>query len=71
MSLSRNSEGGIGEAAFLAAASFDAAKLEDREVNVVRERVCKHCDRTVIRVSAGRKMNVRLECSHNASTVFV
>lgn len=27
MSLSRNSEGGIGEAAFLAAASFDAAKL--------------------------------------------
>ena len=30
MSLSRNSEGGIGEAAFLAAASFDAAKLEGR-----------------------------------------
>lgn len=28
MSLSRNSEGGIGEAAFLAAASLDAAKLE-------------------------------------------
>lgn len=36
MSLSRNSEGGIGEAAFLAAASFDAAKLEDREDNSVR-----------------------------------
>eukprot|EP00064_Thunnus_orientalis_P014856 superscaffoldBa00002646_g14903 len=32
MSLSRNSEGGIGEVAFLAAASFDAAKLQDREV---------------------------------------
>lgn len=32
MSLSRNSEGGIGEAAFLAAASFDAAKLEDRKI---------------------------------------
>lgn len=32
MSLSRNSEGGIGEAAFLAAASFDAARLQDRDV---------------------------------------
>lgn len=38
MSLSRNSEGGIGEAAFLAAASFDAAKLEDRRDNSVRRR---------------------------------
>ena len=38
MSLSRNSEGGIGEAAFLAAASFDAARLQYRKVNLVRER---------------------------------
>lgn len=31
MSLSRNSDGGIGVAAFLAAASFDAARLEDKK----------------------------------------
>lgn len=36
ISLSRNSDGGIGEAAFLAAASLDAAKLEDRKVKQVR-----------------------------------
>lgn len=38
MSLSRNSDGGIGEAAFLAAASLDAAKLEERKVDMVSKR---------------------------------
>lgn len=35
MSLSRNSEGGIGEVALRAAASFDAAKLENKRDNLV------------------------------------
>lgn len=55
MSLSRNSEGGIGEVAFLAAASFDAAKLEDRKIiwlekeEIEREREREGGDRIVMR----------------------
>lgn len=58
MSLSRNSEGGIGEAAFLAAASLDAARLEDRKDNSVKRRM-EGCEQIGMR-ERERERNVKL-----------
>lgn len=63
MSLSRNSEGGIGDAAFLAAASFDAAKLEETNVELVRERYQRE-EYEVKQLLTDRKMKATLVIIH-------